>query len=116
VPFAGGFIGGNPTASSGNTRLANPLSGQNYLLSGVDNTVKSDKLGSSFAMFNQATGQSSSGDGLKLSVNNGLQQSSVGLKSSVNSLYGSNSDQNTLSPLASALNNSKIKNDGWGEA
>jgi len=116
VPFAGGFIGGNPTASSGNTQLANPLSGQNYLLAGVDATVQSDKLGSSFAMFNQATRQSSSGDGLKLSVNNGLQQSSVGLKSSVNSLYGSNSDQNTLSPLASALNNSNIKNDGWGEA
>lgn len=115
VPFNGGFIGGNPTASSGNTQLANPLSGQNYLLAGVDNTVRSDKLGSSFSLFNNATGQSSSGDGLKLSVNNALQNNSVGLKSSANYLYGSNSDQNTLSPLATALNNSNIKNDGWGE-
>jgi len=116
VPFKGGFMNGNPTASSGNTQLANPLSGQNYLLAGVDATVQSDKLGSSFAMFNQATGQSSSVDGLKLSINNGLQQSSVGLKSSVNSLYGSNSDRNTLSPLATTLNNANNKNNGWGEA
>jgi hypothetical protein len=115
VPFKGGFVNGNPTASSGNTQLANPLAGQNYLLSGADATIQSDKLGSSFVMFNKATGQSSSGDGLKLSVNNGLQQSSVGLKSSVNYLYGSNSDQNTLSPLAAALNNSNNKNNGWGE-
>lgn len=115
VPYNGGFIGGNPTASSGRTQLANPLSGQNYRLTGADNTIQSDKLGSSFSMFNNATGQTSSGDGLKLSVNSALQNSSVGLKPSVNYLYGSNSDQNTLSPLATALNNANNTNKGWGE-
>jgi hypothetical protein len=115
VPFSGGFFGGNPTASSGKTQLANPLSGQNYRLTGVDSTIQSDKLSSSFSMFNNATGQVSSGDGLKLSVNNALQNNSIGLKPSVNYLYGSNSDQNTLSPLASALNNANNTNKGWGE-
>ena len=101
-----GFIGGNPvTPATANATFEDPLANLYSLQPQVDNTVQSGKLGSSIGLFNKTANVNASSDGTQLAIGSVLGINSTKLSSSVNNLYGSVSNNNSVSPLVAALNN-----------
>ena len=92
---------GNPVS---NTPVSTTPTPSRYQLPPVDYSIQSDSVDSGLKLYNQVSGATPSLESTQLAITSSLGGNSSNLQSSVNSIYGSQSNNNSTGPLLKAVN------------